>query len=152
PLYNEAALEDQELIHNRTADGAYEWNCHDSCWALSAYETQPLNNNTIPSVAAPSLWSPAALRVESVRFLLITICAILMALIMLAAIIFGIAVVIAKYVFLVDQQLTAKPLIAVPESTWYSRTPEEQLALYDLATDGFVNHKNCAIKELNKRG
>jgi hypothetical protein len=143
PLFNRTAIENHELLHSQTADHIYSWHKdHEGCLQLSVAGVAPQNL----AAQVPPAWRPVALRSYVLALLLGSV---------VAFIIRRVSVVIAEQLFLLDLALPAtdpsRQTVGDEQEIWENCTSEEKLALYDLASDGFVNHNNPAIPALVER-
>jgi hypothetical protein len=98
-------------------------------------------------VEVPQWW-----KTNSFKWFLV-LASLVVALVKVVAIITGF---IAKRVFLFDLKVPSDvekaPDPAAFDAVWRKCTVEEKIALYDLASDGFLNSKNRSISSLLKRG
>jgi hypothetical protein len=156
-LFDRTAIESQGLLNDvRKNDSATWLGGHASClsWVSSdspseaSPETSEREQQIRPSaVEVPTWW-----KTDSGKWFLILV---LLAAGLLRLVIF-ITQFIAKRVFIFDLKVPSD-VATVPDDAdfadvWCDSSIEEKVALYDFATDGFLNSKNRGIESLLKQG
>jgi hypothetical protein len=158
-LFDRTAIESQGLLNDVRENESATWlGGHASClsWVPSPNdlpaEDSPETSEREQQISPSAVEVPPWWKTDSGKWFLVLV---LLAAGLLRLVIF-ITQFIAKRVFMVDWKIPSDVAKAADDAefsdVWRDCSVEEKVALYDFATDGFLNSKNRGIESLLKRG